>query len=351
MHALIFNGIEDIHYTTVPDPGLQAPGDAIVRVMRTAVCGSDLHVYHGREQGLDQGTIMGHEFMGEVVAVGKEVTSFKEGDRVVCPFTTSCGRCFYCKTGLTCRCEHGSLFGWVEGGEGLHGAQAEYVRVPLAEGSLMKLPQSIDPNTGLFLGDIMSTGYFVADNAGFQKESVVAVVGCGPVGLMAVIGALELGASVVYALDGLPERLELARGFGAVPLDYTQQNPGEIIREATNGRGADAVLECVGSASAASAAYDLVRPGGIISVAGVHNDPHFPFSPAQAYDKNLTYKVGRCPARFYMEPLLELLQQGRYDLSTIISHQQPLSQGREAYAIFAERRDCCTKVILTPDAH
>jgi len=348
MKALTFHGPEQIVYETAPDPELLSNSDVIVKVRHTAICGSDLHVYHGRETGLDCGVVMGHEFVGEIVETGSEVKSLKPGDLVVSPFTSNCGSCFYCLSQLTCRCEHGNLYGWMEDGVGLQGAQSEFVRAPFADASLVKLPKDIDAETGLFLGDIMATGYFIADMAEIQPSGVYAVVGCGPVGMMAVVGARELGAEQIYAIDGVPERLKLAESFGAIPINYLKQDPCDILRTVTQGRGADSVMEAVGSPAAGKLAYELVRPGGVISVAGVHTANHFPFSPAQAYDKNLTYKVGRCPARKYMEKLLPLVQQKKYDLSSIISHRLPLSQGVHGYNIFASKKDGCTKVMLTP---
>ena len=349
MKALTFQGIESIAYEDVPDPKICDDRDVIVKVDLCAICGSDLHVFHGREQGLDCGSTMGHEFIGEVVETGREVSQFKVGDRVVSPFTTSCGSCFYCKSGLTARCEYGSLYGWVQDGKGLHGVQAEYVRTPHADGTLFKLPEDVPSEVGLFLGDIMATGYFVADMAGIQTSSEVCVViGCGPVGLMAIAGAKELGARKIYAVDLLPERLQLAEHFGAIPLNPQVSDPISVIKQETSGRGAAAVMEVVGRKETARLAYNLVRPGGTISIAGVHTDPHFPFSPPEVYDKNLTIRVGRCPARTYMEPLLKLIRKGEYDFSSMITHRMPLSDGVKGYDIFSKRLDGCIKVLLEP---
>ena len=348
MKALTFRGDRTIRFETVPDPQILAPRDVIVRVRLCAICGSDMHVYHGRERGLDHGTVMGHEFVGEVVELGHEVSAFKNGDRVVSPFSTSCGRCHYCRIGLTARCVEGQLYGWVEGGAGLHGAQAEYVRVPLADSTLLAIPEEIDEQDALLAGDVLATGFFCASNAEVGPERVTAVVGCGPVGLMAIVGAREQGAEKLYAIDRIPERLALAERFGATPVNFEQQDPVAILREATEGRGADSVLEVVGSPDAGKLAYDLVRPGGTISVVGVHNEDRFAFSPADAYDKNLTYRVGRCPARHLMPRLLPLLRSRKYDLASVLSHRMSLDRGAEAYALFDKKEDGCTKVVLTP---
>jgi len=346
MKALTFQGIDSVSHETVPDPRIEDPGDVVVRVECAGICGSDLHVYHGRETGLDLGTVMGHEFVGEIAETGAEVRGIVAGDRVVSPFTTSCGRCFYCKRGLTARCTAGQLFGWVEGGGGLHGCQADYVRVPLAGSTLVKVPEGVAAEQALFAGDILSTGYFCADLAGIEPGSVVVVLGCGPVGLMAAIGAQELNAGRVFAVDAVAERLELAKRFGAEPLELAG-DPVAVVHEATEGRGADAVLEVVGSPEATRLAVDLVRPGGSIAAAGVHTEKQFAFSPVEAYDKNLTYRAGRCPARHYMERVLPIVEAARYDLAAVISHRLPLAEGARGYDIFAHKLDGCTKVILT----
>ncbi|MEM7482322.1 MAG: alcohol dehydrogenase family protein [Acidobacteriota bacterium] len=350
MRALTFQGVERLSWETVPDPSIRSPGDALVRVELAGLCGSDLHVYHGREAGLDVGTVMGHELVGEVVEVGAEVRSFRPADRVVSPFTTCCGACFYCRRGLTGRCSAGQLYGWVEGGEGLHGVQAEYARIPLADSTLVAVPAGLAPEVALFTGDILATGFFCAELAGCRPGEVAVVLGCGPVGLMAVVGARELGAERVLAVDSVPGRLALAEGFGAEGLDLGRGEESVVaaVGAATEGRGADAVLEAVGSPGASRLAIDLVRPGGSVAAVGVHTAPTFAFSPAEAYDKNLTFRTGRCPARAYMDRLLNLAVTGRYDLSAIVSHRMPLARGDEAYAMFAARTEGCTKVLLEP---
>jgi len=348
MKALTFQGERAVAVESVDDPRLERATDALVRVDLAAVCGSDLHVYHGRESGLDAGTVLGHEFVGEIVECGREVGGLRPGDRVLSPFTTSCGHCFFCRQGLTARCEHGQLFGWVQDGEGLHGAQAERVRVPLADGTLVAIPEGVTDEEALLLGDVASTGYYCALRAEVSQGSTVAVVGCGPVGLMAVVGARELGAAEVFAVDRVPERLALAERFGARAIDFTSEDPVGRVREATEGRGADAALEGVGSPEATRLAVDLVRPGGTVSVVGVHHEARLSFSPVEAYDKNLTYRIGRCPARAVMETLIPVVRRGDYDLAAVISHRLPLSQGAAAYDLFDRKAEGCTKVVLLP---
>jgi threonine dehydrogenase-like Zn-dependent dehydrogenase len=347
MKALTFHGKQTIKYESVPDPTIESPTDAMVNVHLAGICGSDLHVYHEREKGLDQGTVMGHEFVGEIVAVGADVAAFKPGDVVFSPFTTNCGRCFYCRRGLTARCCEGQLYGWRQQGVGLHGAQAEYVRVPLADSTLLAVPDDVLPEEALLLGDIFSTGYFCAELAEVDARGVYAVVGCGPVGLMAVIGARELGAERVYAIDSILERLASAQDLGAVSINLHEDDPTAIVREATDGRGADAVLEVVGSESAMRLAVELIRPGGIISSVGVHTEDRFAFSPVEAYNKNLTFKIGRCSARFYAERLVSVVRKKKYDLASVISHRLPLSGGVRGYEIFDKKLEGCTKVVLT----
>jgi len=348
MKALTFHGIETIRYESIPDPEILSPTDAIIKVTLCAICGSDLHAYHEHEKGLDHGTAMGHEFVGEVVALGKDVKTIRVGNHVMSPFTTNCGICFYCNIGLTCRCIHGQLYGWRENEKGLHGGQAEYVRVPMADSTLIEIPEGISTEEALFLGDILSTGFFCARQAEIKPKNSYAVVGCGPVGLMAVLGALEYGAEKVYAIDTVAERLDRAKQFGAIPINASIENPLEIINAANEGRGADAVLEAVGNSATNKLAYDLVRSGGIISAVGVCTDQHLAFSPTQAYDKNLTYKVGRCPSRFMMNELVPMVQRKKYDFTSIITHRLTLAEGVKGYDIFSNKKDNCLKVVLKP---
>jgi len=346
MKALTFHGKHKIHYEEIADPEIEQATDVIVKVKVCAICGSDLHVYHEHEKGLDHGTAMGHEFSGEIVDLGGDVKNLRKGDLVMSPFTTSCGRCFYCKIGLTSRCIHGQLFGWREHKQGLHGGQAEYVRVPLADASLMKLPEGISLEEGLLLGDILSTGFYCAKQAEIKPGNTYVVVGCGPVGLLAILGAIDYGADKIFAIDTVPERLTMAQKFGATPIHATHQDAIDILKEETEGRGADGVLEAVGSSATNRLAYDIIRPGGIISAVGVCTDAHLPFSPTEAYNKNITYKVGRCPARFMMEELVPMVQQKKYNITSIISHRLKLSEGVHGYDIFANKKEDCLKVVM-----
>ncbi|MEJ0030123.1 MAG: zinc-binding dehydrogenase [Bacteroidota bacterium] len=300
------------------------------------------------KQGIDHHTAMGHEFSGEIVEVGRDVKTLRKGDHVMSPFTTSCGQCFYCVRGLTCRCVNSQLFGWVENGLGLHGGQSEYVRVPMADGTLVKIPEGITTDEALMMGDILSTGFYCAKQARIQSDDTHVVIGCGPVGLMAVIGAKHYGSDKLFAIDTIPERLAMAKKFGATPIDASKENAIEKIKEVTDGRGADAVMEAVGSSGAGKLAYDLLRPGGIISVVGVCNDPHLSFTPVEAYNKNITYTVGRCPARAMMDELTPFVQNKKADFTSIITHRMTLKDGVAGYDIFANKKDHCLKVVLEP---
>lgn len=352
MKALTFQGVQDVRYSTVPDPEILGPTDAIVRIRLAGLCGSDLHPFHGREVGIDRGTVMGHEMVGEIVEIGSEVEHLQVGDRVATPFTTSCGTCFYCRRGLTCRCTAGQLLGWVEAGHGLHGCQAEYVRVPMADSTLVAVPDTVSDEAALLAGDVLSTGFFVAD-LGLQdlqnhlEETTAVVIGCGPVGLMAVLAAKHLGAGRVFAIDRMPERLELARKFGAEPIDFSRQDARTVIDRATDARGADAALECVGTPEATRAALNLLRPAGTLAAAGVHTEDHLAFSPGEAYDRNLTYRAGRCPARHWMDRVLPLLGEGTLDPTPVLTHRMPLEDGKRAYEIFDGKEDGCVKVGLS----
>ena len=348
MQALTFGGIETVIHQSVPDPEILHPADAIVQITLSGICGSDLHVYHGRETGIDKGTVMGHEFVGTVVEAGNEVKKFRKGSRVLSPFTTSCGECFYCRIGLTCRCEKGNLFGWVQNNHGLHGAQAQFIRVPMADTTLISLSNDLSEEKGLLIGDIFSTGYFCAESAGINNSGTYVVIGCGPVGLMTIVAAKHLGAGNLVAIDLSDERLLMAQELGAIPLNSSGTEVRTAILNLTNGRGADAVMEVVGSSDALRLAIDLLRPGGTISSVGVHTAKNFSFSPGEAYDKNLIYKIGRCPAYYYAEKLLRdgIVQQ--YPIEKIITHHFELTKGAKAYEVFDKKIDNCIKAVLHP---
>lgn len=344
MRGLVFVRPGEVALETVADPTVEQPTDAIVAVEMAGLCGSDLHVYRGRERGLDAGTVMGHELLGEIVAVGSEVRTFVVGDRVVSPFSTACGACWFCVAGLPARCARGQLFGWVAGGVGLGGCQCDLVRVPLADTTLLPVPRELPGEQALLVGDVLATGWFGAENGGVGPGSAVAVIGLGAVGLSAVAAAGALGAARVLAIDPLADRRELARAFGgeATGLDEAR----EVARRNGPAGGVDVVVEAVGSPEATRLAWDLVRPGGTISAVGVHTEAALAVSPGDLYDKNLTYRAGRCPARAIAPRLLPLVAARRWPLERLVSHRLPLADGAQAYAAFDRREPGWNKVVF-----
>ena len=348
MQAVTFDSPFHVACTSVAEPRLLADTDAIVRVELTAICGSDLHVYRGVERGLDRGTVLGHEFLGTVVEAGSAVQRAQKGTRVVAPFSVNCGACWFCERGLTSRCVDSQLFGWVQDGRGLHGAQAEYVRVPHADASLVAVPHDVAAEAALLTGDVLSTGVHAVTNGGVQAGDVVVVLGLGPVGLCALWAAKDRGAAVVFGVDRVAERLALAQQHGGVPLQLGSDDVLARVRSATDGRGADVVIEAVGYADATQLAWQLVRCGGTVSVPGVHNEPAFAITPGQLYDKNLTWRSGRAPVRAVMEPLLQRLRRGDLDLAPLFSHRLPLADAKHGYAIFEQKLERCTEVLLLP---
>ena len=382
MKALVFRGTCCIALESVPIPTIEEPTDAIVRISLCAVCGSDLHPYYGREVGLDHGTVCGHEFVGTIHQLGtdlQENNTFSIGQRVMSPFTSCCGSCFYCNRGLTARCDHSQLFGWKEQGKGLHGAQAQYIRVPMAASTLVPIPDDLDDETALLLGDILSTGFFCADNSEISEYShknpekqgpVVAVVGCGPVGLIAVASARYLGAKTVIALDSIPDRLLLAEShYGATPINISKYKTTDDIVAAVcsmnDRRGVDCVLEAVGLPAAFELACEIVRPGGVVSVGGCHAHAVAPLQ--MVYNKNLTIKSGRCSARHFIDVLLPFVMKSAtkkgssgggggdgeveneklfFDLKPLITHRLPLTP--EAYTVFDSKKDGVIKVVMDP---
>ena len=355
MKAIVLTGTGIVDLLERPEPEVQERGDAIVRVTTAGICGSDLHILHGRDPGMKPGTIMGHEFTGTVEAVGEGVTGLNRGDRVAAPFTINCGECFYCLRQLPARCIRSLPFGFVtEEGTGLQGAQAELVRVPLASSTLLKIPDRRSDGSALadeevlFLGDILSTAYSCAEGAFLRKADVVVVVGCGPVGLLCILTATLFEPAAIVAIDTLEYRLDMARSLGAVVVRADAVAAEKLVRDLTEGRGADAALEAVGSPSALDLAIRLVRPGAAVSIAGYHTEPVYAFPIHQAYEKNLSLRIGRCNARKYMQQLLPVVLERRLPITSIISHILPLEDGVRGYEIFDKRLDSALKVLLKP---
>lgn len=353
MKALVFRGIREVAFEEVPEPALQDGGDVLVEVETAGLCGSDLHPYFGREVGIDVGTVLGHEFTGRVVETGPEVERWRVGDRVVGPFTTNCGACGPCRRGLTSRCVRGQLFGWMEEGVGLHGGQAERVRVPLADSTLVRVPAELEDDAlALLAGDVLSTALFAVELSRVAPGEPVAVVGCGPVGLLAIRAALRAGAASVVAVDPVAGRRAAAERFGATAVDPAEVTGGA---EAPGGRArspwvasCDAAIEAVGSSSATEVAAALLRPGGRIAAVGVHTEPHLALSPGALYDGNLTYGAGRCPARHFLPAALEMALEEADLLAGLVSHRLPLKEGVDAYRRFGAREPGWHKVVFHP---
>jgi threonine dehydrogenase-like Zn-dependent dehydrogenase len=345
MRGVCFQAPGVVAWESVADPRVEHPDDAVVAVEVAGLCGSDLHPFFGRETGLDPGTVMGHEFVGRVLEVGADVRAVHRGDRVYAPFSTSCGRCVACLSGLTSRCERGQLFGWRSNGVGLHGGQAERVRVPLADGTLKPVPAGLSAEAALLLGDNFSTACYCADLAAIQPDGVTVVIGCGSVGLLGILAARMSGARHIVAVDPVLERRARAAALGAVAVE-----PGVHVAAAVASlgarRGADSVMEFVGLPAAQRLAWEVLRPGGVMAVIGCHSAPTFAFSPAEAYDKNLTYRTGRCPARHYMDRLTDRVVQEMPYITQVVTHRFAPADCVHAYDVFAHQQDGCVKAVF-----
>jgi threonine dehydrogenase-like Zn-dependent dehydrogenase len=346
VRALVLHGIGDVRVDSVPDAALSDGRGAIVRVTRASICGSDLHLYHGTVPAV-AGTVVGHECVGIVEDVGREVRRFRRGDRVIVPGVIGCGDCDPCRHGYVVGC-----LNWFQKVYGvsleLPGAQAEAVHVPHADANLLSSPGDLSDEQVLFLTDILPTGYYAAENAAIRPGKTVAVVGCGPVGLFAIMSAQLFGPARILAVDKVARRLELARTLGATPIDAGRQDPRTAVFEATDGQGADAVIEAVGLPDTVQIAFDLVRVGGVVSVVGVLLQPDFPFPMGTAFMKDLTFRIGLVNVPRFVHTLLPLVRSGRIDPTVLISHRLPLGEGRRAYQLFDEKQDGCLKVALMP---
>ncbi len=350
MKAITFQGVGDVRVEEVADPRVVDATDAILKITTSAVCGSDLHQYHGRGGALvEKGAVMGHEFMGVVEEVGPGVRNVRAGDRVVAPFSVSCGHCEWCRSRLPTQCVttghavFGGRFGRV-----FPGGQAERIRVPFADHLCEKIPADMSDEDALFLGDILSTGYFCAENGGIRPGDHVAVFGAGPVGLLAMPAAQLFGPARVFAVDRVEYRLALAEEFGAEPVNLDRGDPAEQLRGLTGGRGPDVVLECVGHETPFTQAIQAVRAGGTVSSVGVYVETSMPFPVREAFFKDLSLKMGICNARNYIVPLMPLVRRGKLRPARIITHTLPLGQAPRGYAIFDRKEDRAIKVMLKP---
>lgn len=344
MKAVAFGGDGTVVVQDVDPPVLEEESDALVRVSAAAICGSDIHLIHGHMGPLPRGTVLGHEFVGVVAEVAPGVTRFRPGDRVVAACTTGCGTCWYCRSGLHCQCEQRSAFG--HGpliGREIPGGQAERVRVPFADTNLHHVPDAVSDDQALFVGDILATAYVAARNAEFRPGDAVAVIGAGPVGLLALDCARLFGASTLISLDVVPERLELARARGAHPVEAGTADVIAVVRELTDGRGPDAVIDAAGGSATLNVALEAVRPRGVVSVVGVPGDASYEFPAGSMMAKEVTIRFGLGdPAAG--PRLMALIASGRLDPATLVSHRLPLEDAAGGYELFQARR--ATKVLL-----
>ncbi len=390
MKAVCWMGTSKVETLTVDDPQLLNAQDAIIKITRTAICGSDLHLYDGMIPTMEAGDVLGHEFMGIVEEVGKDVTKIKRGDRVVIPFTIACGNCLFCKKKIWAACDNSNpnaqlmekaygysgsgLFGYSHMMGGYAGGQAQYARVPYANVGPLKIESDLSDEKVLFLSDIFPTGYMAAENAQITEGDTVAVWGCGPVGQFAIASAFMLGAAKVIAIDRFPERLELARSLGAITVDYSEEDVSvlEALKDLTGGIGPDACIDAVGLEAHSSdlqGVYDTVktallletdrpivlrqaimavRKGGTLSIPGVYGGllDKVPFGAA--FGKGITMKMGQTNMHNYMTPLLERIEKGQIDPSYIISHRITLDQAPDMYKIWRDKKEKVTKIVIDP---
>jgi threonine dehydrogenase-like Zn-dependent dehydrogenase len=391
MKAVCWYGTQDVRVEDVPEPRILNPRDAIVRITLTAICGSDLHLYDGFIPTMRRGDIIGHEFMGEVVAVGREVRNLKEGDRVVVPFTISCGGCFFCRKNLWSLCDNSNpnyeiaqmlwgystagLYGYSHATGGYAGGQAQMARVPFADVGPIKVPEHITDEQALFLSDIFPTGYQAAEQAEIEPGDTVAVWGCGPVGQMCIRSCFMLGAQRVIAIDDTPERLRMAEDGGAETIDFARRDVYETLLDWTGGIGPDRCIDAVGleaHGGTIDAIYDNVktslflatdrvhalrqavracRKGGTVSVPGVYGGFADKVPVGAAFQKGLTFRGGQTHVQKYLPMLLDRITRGEIDPSFVITHRFRLDDAALAYRIFQTKHDGCIKCVLNPWAN
>ncbi|MDB5597661.1 MAG: Alcohol dehydrogenase GroES domain protein [Hyphomicrobiales bacterium] len=389
MKALRWHGTQDIRCESVPDPRIEHPRDAIIKMTSCAICGSDLHLYDGFMPGMEAGDIMGHEFMGEVVEVGRENRKLKVGDRVVVPFTIICGECEQCKRGNFSVCERtnrnkemadtafghttAGLYGYTHLTGGYPGGQAEYVRVPYADVGPVKIPDGLTDEQVLFLGDIFPTGWQAAVQCDIEPTDTVAIWGAGPVGQFTIRSAIMLGARQVISIDNVPERLSMAAAAGAITINFDEESVLARLNELTGGKGPEKCIDAVGMEAHATATIDsmvdrakqavmlgtdrphvlreifyVCRPAGTVSIPGVYGGflDKLPFGAAM--NKGLTIRMGQTHVNRWTDDLLNRIQQGQIDPSFVITHTARLEDGPALYKTFRDKEDGCVKVVLKP---
>ena len=346
MKALTYHGARDVRFETMDDPVPQSDRDAVVQVTACSICGSDLHIYHGHGFSEDVGFCVGHEAVGEVVEVGRAVSRIKVGDKVMLPAAVGCGACRSCLSGNVANCEfgEGACYGL---SARLQGSQAEAVRVPAADMNAVVVPDGVSMDQALMMTDAMATAWYGARRADIKPGSSVAIIGLGPIGLMAVEAAFVMGAHVVYAIDPIAERRALAGETGAIALHPADAL--ETIREATHGKKIECVVEAVGSDATVDLALRLVARRGTVSVIGVQQSKRYAFPLERAFGAGLTFRAGTCSVPEELPALFPLVQSGRLRPEKYISHRLPLSQGAEAYRLFDAREAGALKMVLAPD--
>lgn len=375
MKALVYEGVKDVQVKEVDDPKLLKADDIIVKVTSTAICGSDLHLFHGMVPNMKKGLILGHETMGIVEEAGPEVVKVKKGDRVIVPFPIACGHCWYCEHNLFSQCDNsneygeiGAIFGCSDTYGGYDGGQAQYLRVPYANVGPKVIPEELTDEQVLFLTDVLPSSYWGVDIGGVKKGDTVVILGCGPIGLSAIKWSILAGAKRIIAVDYIKYRLNHAKGYGVETVNLEDhEDTGEYLHDLTNG-GADEVLDCVGvdgkmttfekietlmklqggSKSAIEIATQAVRKGGTVVFVGVYGTRYNMFPLGDFFAKNVTLKMGQCPVQLYVDPILKMIKEKRYDPTDIITHILTLDQGSHAYEIFDKKEDNCIKVVLKP---
>lgn len=349
MKAVVLVDTGKVEVQEVPDPAIVEDTDAIVRVTTAPICGSDLHLYHGRVPGLMPGTVIGHELAGFVEEVGSKVRKVKAGDRVIGSFLVPCGECWWCARGEYNNCDNGNYralgYGMFLGD--FPGAQAEKVRMPNADLTLLAITDDLSDEQAVFAGDILTTGYYAATLAEIEEGDAVAVIGCGPVGLFTLQYVKLHHPGELFALDSVPERLKMAESLGAKPIDISKKNPVVAMQDATDQRGIDIAIDCVGAEAAFRSGFEMLRSGGHLVVVGVYVELEYPFPLGEAWRKNIKISFsGVTPVPRYWEKALEAVRDKRVDPTVIISHTLPLDEGAKGYELFDQK--LATKVVLKP---
>jgi 2-desacetyl-2-hydroxyethyl bacteriochlorophyllide A dehydrogenase len=344
MRAVTFQARGEVRVDERPEPELETPADAIVRVEASGICGSDLHIYHGRV-GVEPGFTIGHEFVGEVIAAGDAVTGVAVGDRVLGCYCTACGDCFFCRRGAFHKCDESRVFGHGKALGSLQGAQAEQVLVPNADLTLRRVPAGMSDDVALFAGDVMGTGFHAIDSVGLQAGDTAVVLGLGPVGLCAVQAALAAGAAQVLAVDSVPERLEMAQRFGGLAIHLTEDDPRAAVKQATEGRGADVVVDAVGHPQAFDMACRMARKAGRVSATGVYAE-RMEVHMGLVWVKALEIHTGHANVIAHVDRVLAMMADGALDPTPLVTHRMSLDEAPEAYAVY-DRREAL-KIVLSP---